>query len=451
MTAAGHGGEHAAEARSEDPARVAGARELGQGLADALAARRPVDRILALQSLAGNQAVVRMLGRSRRHLFRNGDGPVPVERKVGGGYELVLDGRVILRSSRSVDVSRVWTAAGDLAILVTVPQDAEAAAPPDDELRTTLGKAAKRWRLRIVQRTTQGELRTPAWSTVVDLAGASGPPTVTQSLPPLPAASASRPERAPSIPLQRGYPDAQLDDAVSARGSLAVERAAALSDNQMRQLAAEDRLVLVRQIAAARSLSGRDVTTLSRLLSTTPPHELERMAAGLREDDARLLRRFDDAIEGDALDTYYGAVAPLLMSTQLGDEQYAKYESALHLEWSGPPLVRPDRLLDREHPDQAMTVSYKLSWTAGGRIRIQWLKTWLIFSGGPHEAEVAPDDIVAVHFLNDDPDVGAKLGDVRYLPAAALFALVHRQFRREMWTAVQAATLVGGVAGPPVP
>ena len=54
---------------------------------------------------------------------------------------------------------------------------------------------------------------------------------------------------------------------------------------------------------------------------------------------------------------------------------------------------------------------------------------------------------MALHFLNGDPDLDAKQGEVRYLPAVALFALVHRQFRREMWGAVQTAMTVGGVAG----
>ena len=397
----------------------------------------------ALHRAIGNHAVGQALNAQRTPAA---SGPVVEVRTRDGVSEVVLGNTVLVRSTMPVDLHSVSTVAGDLGVLVTAPEGAIVEFGDRTEIRAALGAVATRWLLRAVVRGTEGEMRRPVWRAVDEMASAAAP-AATQALPPLPSAKPPGPEQPPKIPLQRGYPDPDLDDAVNARGPLVGKLTNALSEDQLRLLAVEDRLALIDRISSQRSVSDRDQQTLSRLVFTAPPHEYGVLADGLKAQKGRLLRRLDKVLTGSDLDAFYGAATPVLLGSTLDDENYARYENALHLQWSGPPLVRPDKMLDSAHPDQAITITYDLSWTESGRLRIRWRKTWLLAEGPPGEAILGPDDVVALHFLNGDPDLDAKQGEVRYLPAVALFALVHRQFRREMWGAVQTAMTVGGVAG----
>jgi hypothetical protein len=421
------------EATAGEPAEAIQAIGSLAAVAAGLGSPSVAARVLAMQRGAGNRAVARaILARQPR------EQPKVETRSDGGLYEVLVDGVRVVQSTQPVEVGSVWIATGEFHLDVIVRGGGEVEVAEDAEIQRALGPKVPRWRIRAARATVRGELLEPGWDVTERTSAAGAAPAKPLPTPPhkpLP------PERAPKIPLERGYPDEQLDEAVHARGDLAQKLVSALSDEQMRQLSADDRLMLVDQLASARAL---DPESITRLLRTTPPHEYAVMAAGLRSDKARTLRKLDDRLTGDDLDLYYGAVAPLLMSTSLSDTEYGRYENALRLDWSGPPLVRPERTFDSAHPDQAITITYRISWTGDGKLDVKWTRAWML-AGKDFEAVIEPDQIIALNFLNDDPEVGAKKGDVRYLPAAAFLALVHRQFRREMWTAVQTGVLVGSL------
>lgn len=402
-------------------------------------------RMLALQAAAGNRAVAALVGGTpqARRLQREPTPPAVELRQDGGIVEVIVGGRPVARcTGGQVELDDAWVAASStLVVTVVLPRGGEA------ELiggyRESMTRAARRWRLRIVRHATRGELLEPAWDVVANESGGGA------AAAPLPKLEPSKkPETAPD-PRKRPttYPDQRVQalvDELEMAGQRVGELAAELSEDDFRVLTTHDRLALIRALADKTRVGDREEQALTRALKATPAYQAQEVGEALKAGGGALLRKLDSAIDGENQEGYYAAITPLLTSLNLGESLYGQYENAYRLEWSGPDEVRPDRQFG--DPEKAITITYKAEWTGDGQLHFSWVRAWLIAPKVEGEVTLAPEAIVAVYFRVDDPEAGGVAGQTIYMPAVAFLALVHRQFRRNMWQAVQTAAMVGGVA-----
>ncbi len=392
--------------------------------------------------MIGNRGVVRLLAStrpqapflSRQELHPPMAVPAPtVRRAVVGGTAMVIvsNGSVLeamVRADREWSVSSSWDAPNQtLRIRVYLPAGASYALVAD--ARDRLNSAAGHWSLTVSQPTPtrHGETFGPdtEWRVVEDLNNGPLPPP-SQTAVPKPPPPKPPPDSLPPLELPPVIQTDKIDEVLQ---HLREDRwdtddlAAELTNDDMGELGANDRVDMIADIADGWLVGGEDEDTIIRLLEATPPQDLADVAARLLADEAKLCRRLDNVIDGDENVRFGGVLAKLLMSARSPEQLTKEMKDAIPIPWAG----------------NTIGWGIEVEWTKQGKLRIQ-ITTGL--KNAP--IEVDPNQIIRVLFTRDDPDVGGVEGESLYIPAVSLWSLAHNWDRRQTWLAINVALVVGG-------
>ena len=418
-----------------------------------------VPTVLALQRTAGNAAVTRLLrtpagGRLARHGPDDLTSHVPeVElRATGGQLYLLVNGQSVAEGMVDVGAEASLEdhfdrGTGTLSLHLRLPSRSEVALSPTAE--SILSLAAPHHHLRIERQATrfEGDRTLPGWETIAELGALAPqtavppPPTTTVPSASGPTTTAARPTSPPgSSPV--ATPSTRVTNVLQ---HLAEERwdvdslTAELTDTELGSLSVEDRLRLVAYIGGGYVVGDEDETTIVRLLATTPAGARDAVRTQLVSGRAAVLQTLESAIDGEEYAHYHGVLRQLMMDRGSPERLLELTRSASVLPWSDPGLIHSaiDGYVHYEEP----------RWTPEGRVVVRYSagRPPMMIPVAP--IEFAPDQIIGVYFITDDPEAGGRAGQTLYTPAVNILSLYHRQFRREMWTAVNVGLAVGGVAG----
>src|SRR3954447_5395191 len=214
--------------------------------------------------------------------------------------------------------------------------------------------------------------------------------------------------------------------------------AAKLTDADMRALDAGVRMQLIANVAGGAVVAAEDEMTIVRLRSTAPAAEAPAMLAHL-ESNHKLLARLEQAIDGEEYAAYEAQLRALFFAAKDPKTAKKEMESAEELPWADPTPLKVFTNPRFWYEDA--------KFTEQGRISLVWYSKGEI---GPmtterHTKTLDPLEMVKVRFYIPDPELGAKVKGITYMPAANFLAMVHKQHHRGEKTGLDLAFLVGGL------
>lgn len=212
--------------------------------------------------------------------------------------------------------------------------------------------------------------------------------------------------------------------------------AAQLTDEQMRTLAANDRVRLIDTISGGTVVANDDEQTIVRLLATTPAAQAGRVRSQLGTE---LLQQLDAAIDFDDYRDYHTALRGLFFQSLSPEEAATQMASARVFPWADPGLI---------HALWNVRFYYEeVELHDDGKLHISYWTNFAAFGMRTEEVQLDPFEMIAVRFYYPEEYADAQRDQTIYMPAINLRGLHRHQFRNELQTAVDVGLLAAGGAG----
>jgi hypothetical protein len=212
--------------------------------------------------------------------------------------------------------------------------------------------------------------------------------------------------------------------------------AARLTNEEMALFSAADRVRVVADIGGGHSVGGEDEDTIIRLLDATPAGQRAAVRAGLVANRSTLLQTLEGSMHGNNYERYHRSLRRLMLDAGGPDAVFG----AQVFPWSDPGAGHSVA--------QGKVLYDKPVWTPDGRIRVSYSMGRPPFlSRVAAPAELAPDQLIGIYLLSDDPEVGGKARETIFVPAVNLLLLHDKQSWRDVKLAVNIGLAFGGVTG----
>jgi hypothetical protein len=207
----------------------------------------------------------------------------------------------------------------------------------------------------------------------------------------------------------------------------------------------------------------RDEQTVLRLLYTTPDEHMEGLMKALGQGSGDLYERIQSAVDGSnfqALHDNFKKKGNEHIDKMTPEEQAKEKQRLQNMQDKGH--TDPNALKWDDYSILGLVVfdsgyEYDVSWTKDGLIQIDyeskdWKDVYLPLEFRPlastlkhkpqKRAPLKPMDWIAVHAMDDDPELGLVKGEVTVIPAINLFRFESKQTMGHVWEAVDIISLV---------
>ena len=419
----GSGGARPGGAPQFEAPRAKAKRQLARWPAGA-----PAGRVLARQALVSGASIVEEPDNEHTSAIKvNGETLVTIDVPLGAKIELK-------HSYQPGDIpsfSVLW-------IFVILPPGGKALLAKD--YARIMSLAADRWSIRVdhqVNADVEGHVPAHVWPEEVH-SEPEPPPAPDWAPPPPPTVPVFKKPQTPSVknppaepPVSKSIPTV-LEHLKEGRWDTD-DLAAKLTDAELAQLTPEERVALIAEIGSGSIVGDEDEETIDRLLETTPSSEYASVI-GLMAGRKGLFETLDDAIDGDEYRRYIMALSTLIEGMRTPEAAYKAIEAAPVLPWTSSGFSVEKATYTFDWIDDSTVQIHRWYGLIGAQMRLADLK-------------MSPTDMVVVRFIYDEPEINKKAGETQPMPVAAFIALIHANFRRDMWLGIQVALLVSGVGG----
>lgn len=226
--------------------------------------------------------------------------------------------------------------------------------------------------------------------------------------------------------------------------------AAKLTDSEMISLESSKRISLISYIAEGYSVDDEDETTIIRLIATTPSQDTKNLFGSLNADNAKLYKRLEKVIDGEEYRKYHQVLSQKFSETMKPEEALRKVEEVETankiLPWADPGIIRAmwnHRFYYEEAYINDKGKIHLKGWSCTPPAKTI-LPVCIPFN---FTEDLAPNELIGVHFYFQEEEVGAPKGKTIYMPAINFLSLYNKQFRQELKLIGDIALLGLGGAG----
>ena len=187
-------------------------------------------------------------------------------------------------------------------------------------------------------------------------------------------------------------------------------------------------------------LSGAQEKMILDVIAQAPASQSPELMALMAADGNALLKRLDHAFDGEVNVRYWKAIAPHMVRNSLAQKLPTDDNGVLQV-----PRIPWSRADGR--------YVYDIDWVDNNAVRIKVQEKVVTLASDAPEREVvyegtlAPGDIVCVHFVKDDSELGGKAGENWFVPAVALHLFYNRAAKADLIRNLQVIGMVFAAVG----
>ncbi|MCP3927370.1 MAG: hypothetical protein GY714_32840, partial [Desulfobacterales bacterium] len=152
--------------------------------------------------------------------------------------------------------------------------------------------------------------------------------------------------------------------------------------------------------------------------ATAPVSDAKQIISGLGSSNSTLLERLEDKIHGDEYKQYHKILNALYFQSMKPKEAARKMKGAKELPWSDPGFIKA--LWTERYYYRHIKITDK------GKIQFKYFYVKRTMGKEEQLVELDPFEMVAVRFYTEEPEAGAKEGEVKFMPAINFLALLSK-------------------------